>query len=328
MTKLGFSLLLLLVFNISALPQQKVALQHNGATTIFSSGNPFADAYTAAVSGDTIYLPGGNIPIQTVLNKSLKIYGAGHNPDSSSATSATVLSGSFSVQENAVGLRLEGIEITGDITFSGVLTNVAITRCKLRHLTLSGTNHTVSESVITGNIGFGTSSSNLISNNVIQGVISGGTLNGIRNNILLFIGNSYAFYNVENTSIINNIIFQNYLSAGRIQSGCKLSAFGYNVFSATPIADNNTFEANYFNVDLSTVFVNQTGTLFDYSQNYHLVNPSTYHDVNNAQIGIYGGPYPWKQGSVPTNPHIVSKVISSETNAAGHLNVTIRVEAQ
>lgn len=54
--KFVFAIFLLSGFITNA--QQKVALHHNGTTTIFGGSNPFIDSYTAAVDNDTIYLSG------------------------------------------------------------------------------------------------------------------------------------------------------------------------------------------------------------------------------------------------------------------------------
>lgn len=45
-------------------------------------------------------------------------------------------------------------------------------------------------------------------------------------------------------------------------------------------------------------------------------------------MGIYGGSTPWKEGAIPSNPHIFFKNISNATDGSGNLPVQIKVSAQ
>lgn len=316
--------------------QQKVALQSNGTSTIFSSSSPFVDAYNAASTGDTIYLPGGNIPFPTTLDKGLTIYGAGHYPDSTMATNSTVLNGNISITANADNLHLEGIEFTGNISFGSnhKVDNVSIKRCKVASIVYNGTgatpceNNTITGNVISGGVNFGNARSSMLCNNILNGGISYGSNLGITNNIFLYRSNGYVINDLDNSSIANNIIFQNYRT-DYVLVNCDLSTFSHNIFTVTPPVGNNTFEANnWYGVDITTIFENQTGNVFDYTHDYHLKNPTTYVDAVSNQIGIYGGLFPYKEGAMPANPHIKTKTISTQTNASGEINVNISVSAQ
>jgi len=311
-------------------------LQHDGTTTIFSSFNPFVDAYTAAVTGDTIYLPGGNIPFPATIDKGLTIFGAGHYPSATLATNNTVLNGGIAINGNADNLHLEGIEFTGGITFNTNIKadNVLIKRCKVLDITYNGTgttpceNNTITGNVILGNITLSNAYSCLVGNNIINKTIINGSNIVISNNILLFNDHGYVFNNVDNSNISNNIIFQK-LNPEYVNAYCDLSTFSYNIFALAPNIGNNTFEANnWYGITMSTVFVNQTGNTFNYSHDYHLASPTTYVDAVATQIGIYGGIFPYKAEAMPTNPHIKSKSISTQTNNLGEINVNISVEAQ
>ncbi len=322
--------------------QQKVALHSNGTTTIFGGANPFSDAYNASVNGDTLYLPGGTIPYPTNINKSLVIIGAGHYPDSTVATGKTVLPGNITISEDADNLMLEGIQL-GNISFTvnHKVDSVTIRRCKFASIDYQGTgatpcvNNSIRENVITGGVTLTNATSSMLSNNIIDGKITNANNIGISNNILLYNaanpgGYSYVvtFYNVDNCFISNNIIFRNWAGASSIYNSSDLNTFSNNIFSVTPNTGTNTFVNNYNSIDLTTVFVNQTGNVFDYSHNYHLVNPSTYLGIDNTQVGIFGGMYPYKEGSVPQNPHIQLINNASTTDANGDLNIQLKVAAQ
>jgi hypothetical protein len=107
-----------------------------------------------------------------------------------------------------------------------------------------------------------------------------------------------------------------------------LNTFANNIFSVVPNTGTNTFIGNYNSIDLTTVFMNQSGNVFSYSHNYHLVDPGTYQGVDNTEVGIYGGLFPYKEGAVPQNPHIQFKSIAPTTDASGNLQIEIQVEAQ
>ncbi len=338
MKKLITTFTLLIVF-ISINAQKKVALQHNGTSTIFNSTNPFLDAYTAAVNGDTIYLPGGILLYPTTIDKGLTIIGAGHNPNETLATNKTILNGAISITGNADNLHMEGIEFNGIITFNSNIKadNVVIKRCKALGITYAGTgatpceNNTIINNIITGGLSLENAKSSLFCNNIITGIVAHGINNGISNNLLLLDTNNYAIYNVDNSEVSNNIIFQKYRT-DYIITLCDLSSFSYNIFAATPSAASigtSVLESNnWLNISLLPLFVNMPLNAFDYSYDYHLLSPTTYVNSASSQVGIYGGFFPYKENTIPVNPHIVTKSISSQTNSSGEINVNISVEAQ
>ena len=318
-----------------AFSQQKVALHHNGVTTIFGGANPFLDAYNASVNGDTLYLPGGTIPYPTTINKGLVIIGAGHYPDSTTATGKTVLPGSITISQYSDHLWLEGIDINGDINFSNnhKVDSMVIRRCKFNTInfvgdgTSPGLNNSIRENVITGSMYFTNAFSAMVENNICNGQVQNALNTGISNNVFLYNGSYYygVFYNVDNCYITNNVVFKSY---GPVYSSSELNTFSNNIFSVIPPTGTNTFVNNYNSVDVTTLFVNQSGNAFDYSHNYHLNSPGTYLGIDGSQVGIYGGINPFKEGSVPFNPHIQIINNATTTNANGDLQIQIQVEAQ
>jgi len=71
-------------------------------------------------------------------------------------------------------------------------------------------------------------------------------------------------------------------------------------------------------------------TAFDYTGNYHLAagSPAIHAGKGSTDCGIYGGPRPYKEAAVPSNPHIRSKTIADNTNDTGQLQQTATVVAQ
>jgi len=329
---------LILFITINSIAQQKVALHSNGTTTIFGGANPFNDAYIAAQNGDTIYLPGGNLPFPGTIDKGLVIIGAGHFPDFTSATYPTVLNGSLTINGNADNLHIEGVDLTGTLTFGNnqVANNVVVRRCRLGGVTYSGSgatpclNNQISENVIIGLLTLSNLRSSIVSNNIIQDRISGGIEIGISNNVFLLNtwGTAFPLNNVDNSFISNNVFMRSSSYADYIHTNCDLSTFSYNIFANNPGTANNIFEYNHLFTDVTTLFVNQMGTTFNYAHDYHLINPGTYLGADGTQVGIYGGLFPFKIGSVPVNPNIQSKTIAPQTDVNGDLQIQIQVEAQ
>lgn len=314
--------------------QQKVALESSGTTTIFGGSNPFLDAYNAAVDGDIIYLPGATMSGFTI-DKGITIIGAGHYPSATVATNPTLINGNITINANADGLTLEGIHFSGGITFGTnmEINDVTIKRCRIDGsidfaANSSGTtpckDGLIAENIIVGNLTMSNLINSAITNNIFNGVLSNGSNNGISNNIFLYNSVSYTLNNIDNSFITNNIFFENNGVAG----GCDMSTFSHNVFKYTPAIGNSTFTSNYNDIDFTNLMINQSGTTFDYAQDYHLQSPSTYLGTDGSQVSIYGGVFVFKDLAIPHNPHIISKTIATQTNAAGELPIQITVEAQ
>lgn len=320
--------------------QSLVALKHAGVSTFYNGINGFTAAYTAAVNGDTINLPGGFFNVPATIDKQLTIYGAGHYPDSTLATEKTILTAGFYINENADNLFIEGMQINGDLNFSSnhSANNVTIKRCNLNSINYQGDyvtnpciNNLIIQCVVNGWI-YGTNAQSLlVTNNIIAGKLQDMNSNVIQNNIFFadfYNGwpyyNNTSMHNMNNSTIKNNIIFNTEVT---VMSGTG-NTVKNNIFKINWNVGANISTANHMSVDFSTLFVNQTGNSFNYTHNYHLVNPASFVGDDAKVIGIYGSFWGYKAGSVPSNPHIISKSISPQTNTSGELNIDIKVGAQ
>jgi hypothetical protein len=150
----------------------------------------------------------------------------------------------------------------------------------------------------------------------------------IANNIFLGgnpVGESARPINSVRDCIIRNNIFY---KAVYDWFDCVNNQFQRNIFKNEPAAAGNSYANNYSNVNTTTLFVNYSGGPFTYAANFHLVNPATYPGTDATQVGLYGSAWPWKEGSVPVNPHIQTKSIAEQTNASGTIQVQVKVAAQ
>jgi hypothetical protein len=332
-------ILLFLAFNSTA--QKRVALHSNGVTTIFSSTNPYIDAYNASIAGDTIYLSGGTFNSPSNIDKGITVFGAGFHVDSTTATFQTVIAMAFSIGENADGLHLEGLKFqyTVNVITNYSFNNAHISRCYFSgSFNASGSNVNlteylvVSECVFTSPLNVQNIQNSLFTNNIFQSQISYSTNNSFRNNVFLREGRSSSsasgkviYYSSNN--VFEDNVFYNSLIYVIEGSG---NTFQRNLFSVTSpqLGTTPITVDNYYGVPQASIFVNQAGFTWLTTNDNHLQDPVTYFGTDGNEVGIYGGLFPFKPGAVPQNPHFISKTIAPSTDSNGDLNIQIQVGAQ
>ncbi len=342
------SLLIIIVLCASgygSIAQSLIALHHSQKASFYSS---FDSLKVHVQQGDTIYLPGGGVNIGNwQIDKQICVIGCGHYPDSTAATKTTYLTGNITLLNGADNTFLQGFYLTGNITFgtnitNQVVNNITISRCSLNNLFLSYTgaettlssNIIIRENIIRGdNLAGGYAKGVLITNNIIQGIVSYFDNMLFTNNIQMrgFCWNGPFSY-INNSTMQNNIMNYQYASCSGnyFMSNCNSNNFTNNIFNqAWAFPDgSSTGSGNWMSIDVSSIFVNQSGLVFDYTQNYHLKTPNSYIGTDGKEAGIYGGISPYKEGVVPFNPHIQSKTIPQATDNSGNLNINIKVKAQ
>lgn len=324
---------------ISVKAQKVVSLHHNGIATMFNSGTPVIDAYAAAADKDTIYIPGGYFSFPGTIAKRLVIIGAGHYPDSTQATTKTIINGGFTFTAGSDSSFISGIEVSGAINFDywSIIKGVRITRARFSSSSINGnstypkTGLIFHESIFSYIDGGGVAPYLTVSNCIVTnwiGNISGNAL--IQNNVFLWemgCGGCGAFpiQAMDNSLIQNNIFYGNmpwYIS------GNNNNVFN-NLFASTPLVYTNTYINNYINIGQSNLLSSASIATFNYTDNYHLQSPTTYLGTDGTQVGLYGGTFgSYKDGAVPVNPHIYYKSVSPTTDASGNLNIIFKVSAQ
>jgi hypothetical protein len=320
--------------------QNLIAVQNGGNPTFFLQVN---DAIANAQDGDTIYIPGGIWSVSQPINKRLHIIGVGHNPDSTLATFQTTINGNISLTAGASYGSLTGIALQGVIdAYGSPVNNYTVSRCSLSGITF----YQVSDIVFIENIISGTYSS-----------YSGGFAANCSffNNIISMWIPEYGYPPFSNCCFKNNIfLYQTncWGQCGLYSIYCKYSLIENNIFVGSTslfyqisnsIVKNNLFvdnlsfpigtnvgSNNIVNQPQSSIFVNQSGNSFSYGHDYHLQStcPGKNAGTDGTDVGIYGGIYPWKEGSLPFNPHIQTVQVSPTTSTSGGLNVNIKVAAQ
>ena len=270
----------------------------------------------------------------------------GHYPDSTLATNFTYLNGNIFIVSGADTGLLSGFNLNpqyyiyfGTTASNQVVNNFTIKRCNITTLYLSyngstttnSKNFTIEENVI-NNIYGGNALSFIISKNIVSGTLYYfSNTNGqcfFNNNIFLNSGN-LSNNTLSNCTFNNNVIFSNNITGSVTTCNFLNNIFLYN--DIFPLG-SNLGSNNIINQTQSSIFVNQSGTTFSYSQNYHLKTgcPGIKAGTDETDIGIYGTSQPYKDGALPSNPHISSKSISNTTDGQGNviINAKIGVSAQ
>lgn len=335
MKKLSF-ILIALLFGVSYTTAQKsVALHSNGTTTIFGGNSPLTDAYTAAVTGDTLYVSGGNFVAPETIDKGLVIIGAGFDTDSTAVTgktyiySTSVNSGRIVIGSNASNLYMEGMQFQGGLVKSDPnVTGFTFIRLKIGDIYFSNTgviptNASIIQCEISGNLDIQGVTHSLISNCILRERILNSDTNILKNNIITVSNGFGTLGNCDANIFMNNI----FSSTGLLSDGnCSYNNFQYNIFaSMTPSLQTGATDLNnYKGIDMETVFVDFAGS------DFHLLPDAstTYLGDDTTEVGLYGGVLPFKEGAVPVNPHIAFKSIRTTTDSNGFLNISFTVEAQ
>jgi hypothetical protein len=340
-------LILLCAVSMFTLKAQYNFVVQNGSASVF---NTIQEAYDNANAGDTIYLPGGsfNFPI---VDKPLVWIGVGYHPDSTASTYFTRINNSVGFSGNCDNTFVTGMHFMGNVSFGSNgqdATDITVSRCRINgSLSLRYNNSvevlmndTVRECIIYGNIEGGTGRNINIEKCILRGVLNNFRWSYVNHSILTLGGRNsssgytYFFTNSQNCQIRNSVLYYNGYSAIRADVYSSINNnFINNIFAGTITFPDgtNTGSDNLTGVDLSSVFENIEGNIYDFSylHNFHLKagSPAIGAGTSGSDIGVYGHPVPFKDGGLPFNPHIRNVEVDDETSN-GLLPVSVTVGAQ
>ncbi len=281
------------------------------------------------------------------------MYGAGCYFDTTSNETTTITD--FYLQNGCDNFLLEGVICTNIYLFICPISNISFLRCKITNIlaNLNGTgyysNILIENCIVTGAI----TSNGLISNSIFRNNIfhsagtnfsvNGGSVIIFENNVFFsqyttsFQSDCYfknnIFYTVyvypylssiftsnnSNCTYLNNLFCENSVSNGYSPTNVNNTNYG-----------NNILLANYYVNSYDSIFVSTNADFnnFSFQNDYHLKYPGLYKGADNTEVGAYGGTNAFKEKAMPSNPHIVSKIISTQTDLNGNLPVNIKAKAQ
>jgi hypothetical protein len=271
-------------------------------------------------------LPGGVFAPPGNINKQVVIFGAGHYPDSTQATGITTINTTIYLEENADKSVFQGLRVMGYFYFydNKRIDSVVISWCNASLILFSGTYDTATNcrgvllyQNVVENINLSHATNVRVFNNIIGSLTESRRNAWIRNNRITNLSS------IDYALIENNTIAQTYY-----WSFGNYSTYKNNVLCfALPVDNTNTWQSNYYSADWNALFVKHTNW-FAYTDDYHLVSPNFYTGTDGTQAGIYGGMYPYKEGAVPSNPHVQLKTIPLQADTNGQLNIQVKVSAQ
>ncbi len=363
MKKLLFLIIVAYALNLNVYSQPPPATPKKTISVVSTAGkstlflNPDSAVNFAKV-GDFIYLSGGVYSFSNPISKGVNIIGAGHYPDSTLATGFTTINTDIIIAKGAHNLYLEGLFITGNISFKTLerSDNVVIKRCNVNNITFNGghfaqfaadsthcNNVKIIHNVIRGSMDFGGAQNPTVSGNIINGGFSYVTHGAMfENNIMLYSGNGHIMEDMRDATFKNNIF----------KAAYDLTYPGYACYNGPCGSWNNTLLNNIFTSDSATVkiyngmsvtvqkckygvnlnslFVKQSGSAFNYNDDYHIKTSSPAYNAgtDGKNPGIYGSDNPYKEGAVPINPHISFKKVAPNSSSDSKLNINIKVKAQ
>ena len=273
--------------------------------------------------------------------------GVGHHPDSTKVTFPTTLLGNINLVAGASNGSITGIYLQGGMmTAADSRVNYyTLSRCRIAdiYLNAQNSNFTYIENIIEGRIASsigGNSSAKNCSffNNIVSAFFRESfpfTNSILKNNI--FLSQSQCYYGCYYPIAGQYLLLENNIFSGSLYYSNTLNFVSNSVlknniffeFISFPYA-TNVGSNNIVGQSQRSIFVNQTENTFNYANDYHLLpnSPGKNAGTDDTDIGIYGGIYPWKEGSIPSNPHFQSIQIAPKTDANGNLNVKIKVAAQ
>ena len=318
MKRVIFSMLITFMGIATGYAQQIAVVSSDGGTKMYQT---LADAIGGAASGSVIYLPGGGFQISNdvKITKKVSIIGIGHKAVSENADGNTVISGDLYFNDGSDGSAVMGCYISGAVYIgydNTAVDNILVKLCNLSNIYVYSSKCTgtiVNQNYIRSISYFGYASAEF-TNNIANGVhrLNGGT---ISNNILTSRSTNSSYYCIRdcsNNTISNNIYIGSY-------------SLNYNCLVSNNMSLSNSWGDDPIKLDAESwdeVFVNYNNGTISPASDFHFKGKYTQY----SDCGIYGGTG-FDKEALPPVPYIVSKNIATQTNAAGMLEIKVRVKA-
>jgi hypothetical protein len=332
---------------LSASAQQAPFMVCNASGSTCLPYNDLTSAYNAAAAGSYIYLPAGDFTLGVWINKEIHFVGAGFDINASITTGITRISGDLILQGGgADGSSFEGFYLTGNFRNYYSMNNITLSYLNFNRTNgfyggqgWTWNNCLVKNCVVREYLYFGDGPNYLGENNITMNSIvnSFHSMNHstIKNCVVsLHNTTNYCFNDIKNSVIKNNIIG----GQGLNSAAANVSDNDLFLNNATTAASGELINGkpfctevnNSYGITAADTFMTATAFTYDQTFDYHIKATSPAHNGadNGADMGIYGGSTPWKDGAIPSNPHIFFKNIANATDGSGNLPVQIKVSTQ
>lgn len=319
-----FTLFTIALVTVTFAQQKLIAIK---GTTTDAIATTLDEAINIAQPNDKIYLPGGNFEYTGSLEKPIHLIGVGFQ-NGLHVDGNTVIGGNIFLSNLSNGCIFEGFYLTGYFGINNNTENIIIKRCNILGIGNNGLND---------NLGVLNNSSliNVISRQHLDfgfDSCSNGCHEQGTNNLLV-----NCFFNhltrVKFSTVSNCIVTSNYSIGACSDSNIKNSIFSYygyngiggvvthsssnnlifnnNVFfsgNSSTIGDGVLSNLNplYYNSSATEVFTTASDFTFNPTFDFQLQSSFAGNNAGDdgTDVGIYGGQYPWKNGSLPISPNI------------------------
>jgi hypothetical protein len=337
---IAFLILILLAVSLDSAAQTRIRV--NNTPGVDADFSDLQEAITSAGEGDIIYIESSGIPYSGnyhVDEPFLTLIGPGYFlslNDSTQADKNPAMVQNLYLDVTATGAIVMGLQITGTLFVNA--SSARVSRCHLYTVSIAQSNSmsalNLYQNYITGTI-FGNNSylsTAVIYNNIIT-TPSGNSFSfydkatlSIYNNI---IANGYStnyWVDVENSAIVNNIIFSTYPSYRPfIDPNPTLNnQVSYNVICQEELS---AFPNNVWDVAIEDVVLYTDGGP---EGKYVLIDGSPAIGAGNTggDCGIFAGTTPYVYSGLPPVPHIFESNIPLSGSGSNGLPVHIKAKTQ
>ena len=302
-----------------ATAQQISVVTEGGETSLYST---LADAINGADPGSVIYLPGGGFPIadSVKITKKLTIIGIGHKYNNDNVDGATIIAGNIFFNEGSDRSALLGCYLNGEVLIGNdgaSVNNILVRYCNLNRVRVK--NATCKGVIINQNYirspSFFYASPSIFTHNICHSIndLDGGTIdhNIVTDYVDIWSG---PLSSCDNNQITNNI----FLNSGRINEAGSNNVISHNMLNGFEWGDDPVNISG----DWNDIFEKYNGGAINPVTNFHFTEDYQQY----SECGIYGGTGFNDHQTAPV-PYIVSKTVDEQTDASGHLNITVVVRA-
>lgn len=347
MKKLFLSLVAMIVATVSFAQTSLLAtLSHDGTISTFYGTTALKDALATADNGDVITLSAGQF-FAADITKAVTLRGAGMNVrnDAENRHESSIVQGAFNINiEDDVPNRLivEGLYFTGDITYTGKVSNALFMKSRFRGIKGSTGVAMVNSSFIHCRIAdcfylADNSNVSLVNSVVYNPNNDGKSASNFEfdNCEVVFTSKSNGYY-----GYVSDVLSSYYKNCIILESGTgntiPSSNVAYNCVGMSPsgsvsifrymISKNNTNTMIYGSA-FTTLFKTLASYSYTDSEMYELTDEAkqTYLGADDKEVGIYGGNLPYDED--PTTPQITKCNVAAKSTADGKLSVDIEVKA-
>jgi hypothetical protein len=326
MKRILISVLLIALFTVGIAEATVLRVNNNlGATAPYTT---FSAAYTAAVSGDTIYVEGSATGYGGVgIYKKLVIIDSGYFLTENTNNQANTYSTIFDYQafydgsdgSEAIGLTMDQLVPTGNS-----ISKITVKNCNIKYIYGAGSNSTgyltLANNIITSYLHVSNNCQSLVmTNNILSGV---GTcvINPQQGTIVNNTFSTGAGITANKCNFTNNIMNFGDLSGSD-------NTFFNNVVNGTQVPDDN---GNLRNVDMSTVFVcscDCSGYSTDGKYVLSATSPAKEAGLFGEDCGAFGGTKPYILSGMPPIPSIYYLNVPGVAAQNNALKVTVKAKS-